>query len=165
MNELVAIAGIERRRNMKNRILGITFCMLSTLLLILAIPVLGGYSEELKLTIVKPKNDSEVCWRTMVEGTITAPKLQVYVAIHPMATDKFWISPIPTTSSDGRWKSYCYFGEPNIGIEEPFEIIAIASKNKKLFKEGDTLPSPLSDNPQILIRSNPVTVIRAKCLK
>jgi hypothetical protein len=51
----------------------------------------------------------------MVEGTISDPKLQVYVAIHPMATDKFWIQPIPNMSSDGKWKSYCYFGEPNIG--------------------------------------------------
>lgn len=82
-----------------------------------------------------------------------------------MATDKFWIQPIPTISSDGKWRSYCYFGEPNIGIGEPFEIIAITSRNKKLFKEGDTLPSPLPGNPQILIRSNPVTVTRIKCLK
>lgn len=123
------------------------------------------YGEDLKLTIIKPKNDAEVCWRTIVKGNISDPKLQVYVAVHPMATDKFWIQPIPTISSDGKWRSYCYFGEPNIGIGEPFEIIAIASKNKKLFKEGETLSTPLPDNNQILIRSNPVTVTRAKCLK
>lgn len=115
--------------------------------------------------IISPENGSRVCWRTMVTGSISDPNLQVFVLIHPMATDKFWIQPIPTVSSDGKWKAYCYFGEPNIGIGEPFEIIAIASKNKKLFKEGDTLPSLLPDNPQILIRSDPVMVIRAKCLK
>lgn len=147
---------------MNKTLLVIVFLSLSIFLIINASKI---YSEELKLTIVKPKSDAEICRRTIVEGTISDPKLQVYVAIHPMATDKFWIQPIPTISSDGKWKSYCYFGEPNIGIGEPFEIIAIASRNKKLFKEGDTLPSPLPDNPQILIRSNPVTVTRAKCLK
>ncbi len=131
--------------------------------LIVAEPI--TYSEELKLNIVKPKNDAEVCWRTIVEGTVSDPTLHVYVAIHPMATDKFWIQPIPTISSDGKWRVYCYFGEPNIGIGEPFEIIAVASKNKILFKEGDTLPSPLLENPQILIRSNPIMVMRTKCLK
>ena len=117
------------------------------------------------INIISPVGESRVCWRTMVRGTISNPNLQVFVLIHPMATDKFWIQPIPTVSSNGKWEAYCYFGEPNIGIGEPFEIIAIASKNKKLFKEGSTLPSPMPDNPQILIRSDPITVIRVGCLK
>jgi hypothetical protein len=148
-----------------NRILRITFCMLNIFLMILIISGRKSYGQELKLTIVEPKNDANVCWRAIVKGTISDSKLQVFAAIHPMATDKFWIQPIPNMRSDGRWEAYCYFGEQNIGIGEPFEIIAIASKNKKLFKEGDTLPSPLPDNPQILIRSNPLTVKRAQCLR
>jgi len=116
------------------------------------------------ISIISPAEGSHVCMRTLVSGSISDSSLQVFVLIHPMATGKFWIQPIPTVSSDGKWKAYCYFGEPNIGIGEPFEIVAVASKNKKLFKEGDTLPSPLPDNPQILIRSDPITVIRAKCL-
>jgi hypothetical protein len=151
------------RRNNMNRNWGITFGIFVILLSVFIVLQSKVYSGELKLKIHKPKNDSNVCWRTIVEGNVSDPKLHVYVAIHPMATNKFWIQPIPTVSSDGKWKTYCYFGEPMIGIGEPFEIIAIASDSIKLFKEGDTMIAPLSDNPQILIRSNPITVIRAKC--
>jgi hypothetical protein len=126
---------------------------------------LAKASAHAPLSIITPQDGSRVCWRTIVKGTISDPKFQVFVAIHPMATDKFWIQPVPTVSSEGIWTAYCYFGEPNIGIGEPFEIIAIASKNKKLFKEGDTMPAPLPESPEILIRSDPVMVIRDKCFK
>lgn len=144
-----------------NRIFGIHTILLLNLI------ILGSavYGEELKLTIIEPKNDSRVCWRTMVQGTISNTKLQVFVAIHPLTTKKFWIQPIPTVSSDRKWRTYCYFGEPNIGIGEPFEIIALASENKKLYKEGDTMSSPLPDNPEIQVLSKSVIVIRDPCLR
>jgi len=148
-----------------NGILRMTFWMFCLFSMILIITGSKGYGQELKLAIMEPQNDARVCWRNMVRGTVSDPKLQVFVAIHPMATDKFWIQPIPNMRSDGRWEAYCYFGEPNIGIGEPFEIIAIASRNRNLFREGDTLASPFPDNLQILIRSNPVTVKRSPCLK
>lgn len=139
---------------------------LITLLAIIFLMFIGNvYSQRLSIVITEPKDGKEVCWRSMVKGTISDPKLQVFVAIHPMATDKVYIQPIPTVSSDGKWSAYCYFGEKNQGINEPFEIIAIASKNKKLYKEQDILPSPSPDNPQILVRSNPVIVKRAPCLQ
>jgi hypothetical protein len=139
---------------------------LITLLAIIFLIFTGNvHSQRLSIVITEPKDGKEVCWRSMVKGTVSDPKLQVFVAIHPMATNKFWIQPIPNMRSDGKWEAYCYFGEPNIGIGEPFEIIAIVSKNKKLFKEVDTLPSPLPDNPQILVRSNPIVVKRVRCLE
>lgn len=140
-------------------------CLFCIFLSIFTIQNSNIYSEELTLSIDEPKDSEKVCWRSIVKGTVQDPKLQVFVAIHPMATAKFWIQPIPNMSTDGKWKTYCYFGEPRIGIGEPFEIIALATKNKKLFREGDTLPSPLQNNPEILISSNPIMVIRDKCLK
>lgn len=136
--------------------------LLTVFLLGLIISNLKIHGEELKLNIAEPKDDAHVGWKAIVKGTISNPELQVFVAVHPMATDKFWIQPIPNISADGQWKAYCYFGEPSIGIGEPFEIIVVASKNKDLFKEGHSLPSPLPNNPQIIGRSNPVTVIRDK---
>lgn len=117
------------------------------------------------ISIISPAEGGHVCWRTMVTGSISNPNLQVFILIHPMATNKFWIEPIPNMRSDGRWEAYCYFGEQNQGIKEPFEIIAVTSKNKNLFKEGDILPSPLQDNPQIITRSKPIKVIRDPCLQ
>jgi len=123
-----------------------------------------AYEEDLVLSITRPRNGERVCWRSLIEGRVSDPQLQVFVAIHPMATNRFWIQPVPNVASDGSYSVYGYFGEPNQGIGEPFEIIAIATRNKELFKEGDTLPSPLPDNPEILVRSNPIIVIRADCL-
>lgn len=116
------------------------------------------------INIISPVGGSRVCWRTMVRGTISNPNLQVFVLVHPMATDKFWVQPIPNMHPDGKWEAYCYFGEPNQGIGEPFEIIAVASRNRNLFREGNTLPSPLPDNPRILVKSRPVVVTRDPCL-
>ena len=120
--------------------------------------------EELFLSITKPHNGERVCWRTLIQGKVSDPQLQVFIAIHSMATNKFWIQPIPSVASDGSYSTYGYFGTFDEGIREPFEIIAIATNNKKLFKEGDTLPSPLPAIPEILVRSKPVIVIRDNCL-
>ncbi len=116
------------------------------------------------INIISPTQGSHVCQRTTISGNISNPELQVFILIHPMATNKFWVQPIPNMRSDGRWEAYCYFGEPDQGVGEPFEIIAIASRNRNLFEEGRTLPSPLPNNPDIIFRSNPVVVTRDPCL-
>jgi len=116
------------------------------------------------ISITSPAEESHVCMRTIVRGCISDSSLQVFVLIHPMATAKFWVQPIQNMGTDGSWEAYCYFGESNQGIGEPFEIIAVASRNRNLFREGDTLPSPLQDNPQILLKSKPIRVTRDPCL-
>ena len=93
---------------------------LITLLAIIFLIFIGNvYSQRLSIVITEPKDGKEVCWRSMVKGTISDPNLQVFMAIHPMATDKFYIQPIPNMRSDGRWEAYCFFGEPNKGINLP----------------------------------------------
>lgn len=123
----------------------------------------NSYGQNLTLSITEPRDNDRVCWKHMVRGNVSNLSLQVFVLIHPMATNKFWVEPIPNMSGND-WAAYCYFGEPKIGIGEPFEIIAVASQNRELFREGDTLPSPLPNNSQIQVRSKPVIVIRDPCL-
>lgn len=120
------------------------------------------YGQDLTLSITEPTEGSRVCMQNMVRGTVSNPNLQVFVLIHPMATDRFWVQPLPERGSN--WHTYCFFGEPNRGVGEPFEIIAVASANRSLFQRGDTLTSPLPNNPQILVRSRPVIVTRDPCL-
>ena len=115
------------------------------------------------ISIISPTDGSHVCMKTLVSGTIFAPSVQVFVLIHPMTNDRFWVQPVSNMRPDGKWESYCHFGESKEGIGQPFEIIAIASKNKKLFKEGDTLLSPLPDNLPIILKSIPITVKRDSC--
>lgn len=145
--------------------LRVTCAMLGIILLIPAVQSSKVFGAELQLTITGPQNKAQVCQRTIVEGKISNPKLQVFVAIHPMATNKFFIQPLPTISSDGRWTSYCYFGEPGMGVGEPFEIIAVAAEDKNLFREGKVFFNRLPDNPKILVRSDPTVVIRSNCIK
>lgn len=115
------------------------------------------------LSITEPQNRSEVCWRERIRGTISDINLQVYVLIHPMTTNTFLVQPLPE-ERESSWEAYCNFGKPEKGIGEHFEIIVVASKNKKLFKEGETLSYPLLNNPNILHKSKPVMVTRAACL-
>lgn len=117
------------------------------------------------ISIASPAAGRHVCMRTMVSGCVSDATLQVFVLIHPMATNKFWVQPIPNMGADGSWEAYCYFGEQTQGVGEPFEIIAVASRHRNLFREGDTLLSPLQDNPQILFRSITVKVTRDLCLQ
>lgn len=120
-----------------------------------------GYAESpCSITIDVPKSEENVKLKTLVKGKVSNKSLKVFVAIHPMATNKFFIQPIPTISSDGSWQAFCYFGESKKGIGEPFEIIALSSKDINLLKEGDTLPSPLPDMENILCSSEAVIVIR-----
>lgn len=124
----------------------------------------NGTAAQQQVSIVSPAEGSRVCVRTAVSGSVSDSSLQVYVLIHPMATNRFWVQPIPNMNPDGRWESYCYFGESNRGIGEPFEIIAVTSRNRNLFREGDTLPSPLQDNAEILLKSKLIRVTRDPCL-
>lgn len=134
-------------------------------LILFIILLLNVYGQALTLTIGQPRHNSNVCQRAIVSGTVSDPKLQVFIAIHPMAINTFFIQPVPAVGTDGRWQAYCYFGEGQRGIGQPFEIIAFASNNRNLFTEGNTLPSPFPNNAQILIRTNPVIVTRANCLQ
>ncbi len=77
---------------------------LITLLAIIFLIFIGNvYSQTLSIVITEPKDGKEVCWRSMVKGTVSDPNLQVFVAIHPMATDKFWINQIKADDQMVNW--------------------------------------------------------------
>lgn len=114
------------------------------------------------IRIINPADGNHVCMETLVRGSVSDPNLQVFVLIHPMSTGSFWVQQLPERGTN--WHILGRFGEPNVGIGNHFEIIAIASSNRTLFNEGQTLPSPLPDNSEILIKSEPVIVTRNPCL-
>lgn len=111
-----------------------------------------------KLEITSSAEGATVTMTELVRGTVSDPKLNVYVLIHPLTTNLWWVQNIPTVGPDGKWQSFCYFGTENLGIGEPYEIIAVATFKKKLYKPGDTLEIV----PLDLLRSRIVTVRRAK---
>ena len=111
-----------------------------------------------KLEITSPSDGATVTMTELVRGTVSDPKLNVYVLIHPLTTNLWWVQNIPTVGPGGKWQSFCYFGTENLGIGEPYEIIAVATSKKKLYKPGDTLEIV----PLDLLRSRIVTVRRAE---
>ncbi len=114
--------------------------------------------DALKIEITSPAEGATVTMTELVRGTVSDPKLNVYILIHPLVTNLWWVQNIPTVGPDGRWQSLCYFGTENNGIGEPFEIIAIATTKQELYKPGDTLKTVPSD----ILRSTIVTVQREK---
>ncbi|MHB9073162.1 MAG: hypothetical protein ACYC6G_06535 [Desulfobaccales bacterium] len=131
------------------------------LFIIFIITTSASYGQSLTLTVAAPEQNAEVGPRAMVKGKISDPSLQVFILIRSMATNDFWIQPVPIVASNGAWASYCYFGEPNEGRGDPYEIIAIASSNKKLLKEGKLLYH-ISEIKNIAIKTDPIIVTRAK---
>ena len=118
------------------------------------------------ITIIKPHDGDAVEMRQIVEGETTNHDATVYIFIHPLSTDTFWVQNLPVVGSDGSWKAECYFGTNTQGIDETFEIIALASldywflrwlKPLKL-KPGDIL----KELPPQFYKSSIITVRRTK---
>ena len=121
-------------------------------------PLENSRQDADKLEITSPTDGATVTTRELVGGTVSDSKLNVYVLIHPLTTNLWWVQNMPTVGPDGKWQSFCYFGTENLGIGEPYEIIAVATSKKKLYQPGDTLEIV----PLDLLRSRIVTVRRAK---
>lgn len=112
-------------------------------------------ADEIDIQITKPQQDEEVGHQELVRGTISTQNVQVYVLMHPMATNLWWVQRLPSSiNKDGSWKTLCYFGTKNQGIGEYFEVIAIVTAEE--LEEGQTVREFPGDS----VRSDIVTVIR-----
>ena len=110
---------------------------------------------EIDIQITNPQQDEEVGHQELVRGTISAHDVQVYVLVHPMATNLWWVQRLPSSiNKDGSWQTLCYFGTKNQGIGEYFEVIAIVTAEE--LEEGQTLKALPADS----VRSDMVTVKR-----
>jgi hypothetical protein len=65
----------------------------------------------------------------------------VYVLVHPLATDQCWVQPAPVLE-DGEWHSVVYLGSEE-AIGEHFEVWAIIGAD---LSEGDQIP--VADFPE-----------------
>lgn len=89
------------------------------------------------IEILHPKSDSKVKHKELIKGKVSNTKYNIYVFVHPLLTDLFWIQRIPSPpNKTGSWRSIAYFGTEKKGCGEFFEVVAIAAPQKELFKEG-----------------------------
>ncbi len=112
-------------------------------------------SSDVTIEIIHPKNNSEVGHNELVRGKVTQNDINIYVLVHPMLTNLWWVQRPPAgINSDGSWQTIAYFGTENQGIGEYFELSAIATDRN--YKEGQTL----KEIPANAVRSDIITVKR-----
>ena len=114
----------------------------------------------IKMEITDPPDGEKVGMTYIVKGEVSDPTYQVYVLVHPLMTDTWWVQTIPEVSPDGTWRTRCYFGTETAGIGEPFEIIALAATEKNLLHSGQTIP--VGRLPETAIKSRIIQVERTQ---
>ncbi len=114
-------------------------------------------SESVQVRIEQPQQDSEVGQHEIVRGKVSDTNARVYVLVHPMMTNLWWVQRLPSPpNQDGSWQTLCYFGTETEGKNEYFEVIAIVTH--KNLKEGQILKELPSD----AIRSDIIMVKRTR---
>ncbi len=84
------------------------------------------------LTIITPKNEANVEWRTLVQGTASGVK-NVWVIVHSLETAEYWVQPKAMVTKKGNWKVKVYVGNVNDSDNSrDFEIRAIANPYEKI---------------------------------
>lgn len=75
-----------------------------------------------------------------VEGTSSGledPDLHLYILVHPIAADLWWVQSLPTSDRDGSWVSRVYLGTSELGNNEDYAIKAIITTER--LNGGDTI--------------------------
>jgi hypothetical protein len=76
----------------------------------------------------------------LVSGRVSESTRSVYVFLHPITTKIWHVQNLPTApTKKGEWHTLCYFGTQEVGTNEYYEVVAIAAREKGVFKEGATL--------------------------
>ncbi len=91
------------------------------------------------LSITDPKHGAKAAHSQVVRGTVSDSKSKVWVIVHPMLTNGYWVQNPVNVRSNGQWTAQVYLGtsaETQVG--ELFELRAIADPQAAL-KEGDVL--------------------------
>lgn len=111
--------------------------------------------QTLTVTISQPQPDATVEQRDTVAGSVSNPKTQVWVVIHPIGTNMFWVQPPATLNPDGTWSVRAYFGrEGMLDSSNLYEIRAFIDPRDPL-QSGERPNWPLA-----AAQSSSVTVTR-----
>ena len=92
------------------------------------------------VTITQPQQDAEVGLRELLLITVLDAGPHVYVLVHPLLTDTWWVQRRPgPANAAGEWQSIAQFGEGDAGINEYFEIVALATQAPNQFQVGEKI--------------------------
>jgi hypothetical protein len=118
------------------------------------------------VAITQPTLNSDVTMEYTVQGTVSDPSAKVYVLVHPLKTRETWVQQLPLVGRDGSWQTTVFFGTSVLGIDEPYEVIALATKENSVvnFATGNNLKADqvLQQLPDHTNKSKVITVRRPK---
>lgn len=123
------------------------------------VPVIQDLFARPDVAITSPIKGEEVEWSLaghLVIGTSRkVGDLHLYVLVHPLPTDMWWVQRTPTILDGGNWQAIVYFGENFVGAGDQYELCAIITD--KILQEGQALQ--LDDFPSYVAR-DVITVTR-----
>ena len=88
-----------------------------------------------KVMITSPKNETEIRgYQINVSGNVDPPPARVTVIVRSETDKKWWVQDIirPKKPS-GSWSMNAQIGEENVGADETYEIVALASNDSRVF--------------------------------
>jgi len=99
------------------------------LLIVIAFLILVNLSPpDLDVEIMSPEEGASVGHRYTIQGKVSDPSALVYVLIHPLSTNLWYVQNRPAVRSDGRWSTIIYFGTiDGEGIGDSYEVVALAT--------------------------------------
>jgi hypothetical protein len=108
-----------------------------------------SFSQNQFVSLTQPGNRDTISGHsTLVSGKAALSEgMHLYVLIHPMQTNQYWVQPTPTNiNSDSTWNINGYFGNQTQGNKQNYEIIAIItretySKEQKFTQVPDNIAS------------------------
>lgn len=103
--------------------------------------------------ITSPIDGEAVEWTPaghLVTGTCrkVGGDLHLYVTIHPLPTDKWYVQRMPTII-DGNWQAVAFFGEEEVGTGDQYELCAVISS--KTLRAGQVIA--LEDFPEYIAKA------------
>lgn len=122
-------------------------------------------TPSIDLKILAPSDGSECENKTIVQGKVSPSQSVVYVLVHPLSTNIWWVQNLPLVQNDGHWQTQVYLGEENVGIKESYEIIAVATNENYLMRliRGSYLSlGQLGAIPPYFAKSNLIVVKRIR---
>ncbi|HET6456222.1 MAG TPA: hypothetical protein VFI02_17590 [Armatimonadota bacterium] len=108
------------------------------------------------ITITSHKDQQKVPLEPIIRGKVYSNKAQVWVIVHPMETQGYWVQEKASVRQDGKWSTLVFIGrEGNEDVGKHFEIRAVANPTKPIAR-GDVLDGW----PEAMARSGIVELIR-----
>lgn len=105
------------------------------------VPVIKDLCAPTDVEITSPVKGQEVEWSPaghLVTGTSRkVGDSHLYVLVHPLPTEMWWVQHTPTILDGGDWQAIVYFGGEFVGAGDQYELCAIITD--KILQEGQTL--------------------------